>query len=95
VVIWRFTGARNQSEAAERRAQKLIAACFATLAAYLTFDGVRTLAISSHAETSRPGRTALIHIVPVLTRLRSLPAQPYVSGFSSRCSSLAAIRCER
>jgi len=69
IVIWRFTGARNQSEAAERRAQKLIAACFATLAAYLTFDGVRTLAISSHAQTSRPGAAVALGAIIVMPLL--------------------------
>jgi hypothetical protein len=32
IVIWRFTGSRSQSETAERRAQQLIAGCFAALA---------------------------------------------------------------
>jgi len=55
IVIWRFTGARDHSEAAERRAQKLIAGCFAALAAYLLFDGIRVLVSGSHPATSWPG----------------------------------------
>src|ERR1700737_4445916 len=35
VILWLYTGSRNGSEAAERRAQQLIAACFAALALYL------------------------------------------------------------
>ncbi|MGH7690209.1 MAG: cation transporter [Gemmatimonadaceae bacterium] len=55
VIIWRFTGARGRSDAAERRAQRLIAACFVALALYVAFDAVRTLADVSRPEASWAG----------------------------------------
>jgi divalent metal cation (Fe/Co/Zn/Cd) transporter len=43
VIIWRFWGARALSEAAERRAQKLVAVQFFVLAPYVAFEALRTL----------------------------------------------------
>jgi divalent metal cation (Fe/Co/Zn/Cd) transporter len=43
VIVWRFTGARALSEAAERRAQKLVAVQFFILAPYVAVEAVRTL----------------------------------------------------
>jgi len=50
VVLWLFTGDRRGSEAAERRAQQLIAATFFVLAAYVGVESVRTL-----LQGDRPG----------------------------------------
>jgi divalent metal cation (Fe/Co/Zn/Cd) transporter len=44
VVLWLFTGARIGSEAAERRAQQLMAASFFVLAAYIAVESGRSLA---------------------------------------------------
>ena len=55
VVLWLFTGARVGSEAAERRAQLLIAASFFVLAAYVTVESIRTLAGGQHPEVSWVG----------------------------------------
>jgi divalent metal cation (Fe/Co/Zn/Cd) transporter len=44
VVIWLFTGARLRSETAERRAQRLIAASYFVLAAYVAVESIRDLA---------------------------------------------------
>ena len=44
VIIWRFTGQRVFSEAAERRAQKLVAVQFFVLAPYVAFESIRALA---------------------------------------------------
>jgi divalent metal cation (Fe/Co/Zn/Cd) transporter len=52
VIIWRFTGSRVMSEAAERRAQKLVAAQFFALAPYVAFESVRALAGGDHPEVS-------------------------------------------
>ena len=52
VVLWLFTGTRIGSEAAERRAQQLIAASFFVLAAYVGVESVRTLAGGQHPEAS-------------------------------------------
>ncbi len=74
IVIWRFTGARSQSEAAERRAQRLIAACFAALTLYLLYAGVRTLADGSHPATSWPGVAicaGAVIIMPLLARAKA------------------------
>ena len=43
VIIWRFTGRRIHSEAAERRAQKLVAVQFFVLAPYVGVASVRAL----------------------------------------------------
>jgi len=74
VVIWRFTGARSQSEVAERRAQQLIAGCFAALAVCLAFDGIRVLVTGSHPDVSWPGvvvSIGAILVMPLLARAKS------------------------
>jgi divalent metal cation (Fe/Co/Zn/Cd) transporter len=43
IVLWRFASARHESEAAERRAQQLIALSFFALAAYVAVEATRTL----------------------------------------------------
>jgi divalent metal cation (Fe/Co/Zn/Cd) transporter len=43
VIVWRFTGSRLLSHAAEERAQKLVAIQFFMLAPYVTFEAVHTL----------------------------------------------------
>lgn len=55
VVLWLFTGARVGSEAAERRAQQLIAASFFVLAAYVMVESIRTFAGGQHPEASWVG----------------------------------------
>ena len=55
VVFWLFTGARVGSEAAERRAQQLIAASFFVLAAYVMVESIRTFAGGQHPEASWVG----------------------------------------
>ncbi len=74
VIIWRFTGERHQSEAAERRAQQLIAGCFGVLALYLTFDGIKTLVDGSQPAVSWAGAAVAagaIIIMPLLARAKS------------------------
>ena len=55
VIIWRFTGARKVSEAAEHRAQKLVAIQFFVLAPYVGFESVRALTGGEHPDTSWVG----------------------------------------
>jgi divalent metal cation (Fe/Co/Zn/Cd) transporter len=43
IVLWRFAGTRASSEAAERRAQKLIGLSFYLLAAYVGVEALRSL----------------------------------------------------
>ncbi len=52
VIVWRFTGARLLSHAAEGRAQKLVAVQFFLLAPYVTVEAVRTLVAAERPETS-------------------------------------------
>jgi divalent metal cation (Fe/Co/Zn/Cd) transporter len=55
VVVWLFTGRRLGSEAAERRAQQLIAISFFALAAYIGVEAVRTIVTVNEPRTSWVG----------------------------------------
>jgi len=55
VVLWRFAERRSGSEAAERRAQQLIAASFFVLAAYVGAEAIRTLVGGDRPEASWVG----------------------------------------
>lgn len=55
VIIWRFTGHRVFSEAAEHRAQKLVAIQFFVLAPYVAVESVRALAGGEHPAVSWVG----------------------------------------
>lgn len=55
VVVWLFTGSRLHSETAERRAQRLIAASFFVLAAYVGVESVRDLIGGHHPSASWVG----------------------------------------
>jgi divalent metal cation (Fe/Co/Zn/Cd) transporter len=68
VIIWRFTGARALSHAAEERAQKLVAIQFFLLAPYVTFEAVQHL-----ASAQRPDITVL-GMVLAATSLVGMPA---------------------
>ena len=52
IIVWRFTGNRIFSEAAEGRAQKLVAVQFFLLAPYVGFESVKALVAGDHPETS-------------------------------------------
>ncbi|HWM12723.1 MAG TPA: cation transporter [Solirubrobacteraceae bacterium] len=55
IIIWRFTGSRVFSHAAEQRAQKLVAAQFFLLAPYVAFESVRALAGGERPDASWVG----------------------------------------
>jgi divalent metal cation (Fe/Co/Zn/Cd) transporter len=55
VIIWRFTGARRLSHAAEERAQKLVAIQFFVLAPYVGVESVRALVGAEHPDVSLLG----------------------------------------
>jgi divalent metal cation (Fe/Co/Zn/Cd) transporter len=55
IIIWRFTGHRVFSDAAEDRAQKLVAIQFFLLAPYVAFESVKALAGGEHPEVSWVG----------------------------------------
>jgi divalent metal cation (Fe/Co/Zn/Cd) transporter len=52
VIVWRFTGQRLLSHAAEERAQKLVAIQFFILAPYVAYEAVRHLVGAEHPEVS-------------------------------------------
>jgi divalent metal cation (Fe/Co/Zn/Cd) transporter len=52
VIVWRFTGSRLLSHAAEERAQKLIAIQFFLLAPYVTAEAIHKLVTAEQPETS-------------------------------------------
>ncbi|HVY78008.1 MAG TPA: cation transporter [Solirubrobacterales bacterium] len=55
IIIWRFTGHRVFSHAAEERAQKLVAVQFFLLAPYVAFEATKALITAEHAEPSWVG----------------------------------------
>jgi divalent metal cation (Fe/Co/Zn/Cd) transporter len=72
-ILWLYTGSRSGSGAAERRAQQIIAVCFAALALYVTIDAIYTLAAGAHPATSWPGvavAAGAIVVMPLLARAK-------------------------
>jgi divalent metal cation (Fe/Co/Zn/Cd) transporter len=55
IIIWRFTGQRVFSHAAEQRAQKLVAVQFFLLAPYVAFESVKALIAADHPDVSWVG----------------------------------------
>jgi divalent metal cation (Fe/Co/Zn/Cd) transporter len=55
IIIWRFTGHRVFSNAAETRAQKLVALQFFLLAPYVGFESVKALIAGNHPDVSWVG----------------------------------------
>jgi divalent metal cation (Fe/Co/Zn/Cd) transporter len=55
IIIWRFTGHRVFSHAAEQRAQKLVALQFFLLAPYVGFESVKSLIGGDHPDVSWVG----------------------------------------
>lgn len=73
IIIWRFTGARVESEAAERRAQKIVALTFFLLAPYIAVEAVRRLLAGSEAEGSWVGialATVSVVLMPYFGRAK-------------------------
>ncbi len=72
-ILWLYTGDLDRSEAAERRAQQLVAACFVALGLYVTVDAIATLAGASRPATSWLGVAvagAAILVMPLLARAK-------------------------
>lgn len=55
VIVWRFTGSRMFSHAAEARAQKLVAVQFFVLAPYVGFESVQHLVAGERPDASLVG----------------------------------------
>jgi divalent metal cation (Fe/Co/Zn/Cd) transporter len=69
IVIWRLTGTRALSQAAERRARTAVAVTFFLLAPYITADAIRVLVTGEHPGTSWPGiglAIASVIVMPLL-----------------------------
>ena len=69
IVIWRFTGTRTMSEAAERRAQRAVAVSFWLLAPYIAAQSAWDLAGGHHAGASVIGiilTAAALVLMPLL-----------------------------
>jgi divalent metal cation (Fe/Co/Zn/Cd) transporter len=75
IIVWRFTGHRIMSDAAEVRAQKLVAIQFFVLAPYVAVESVRALVVGHHAEVSWLG---------IALSASSLVAMPYLGIAKSR-----------
>jgi divalent metal cation (Fe/Co/Zn/Cd) transporter len=72
-ILWLYTGSRSGSHEAERRAQQVIAVCFAAIAVYVAFDAIRTLADGSHPHVSWLGvavSAGAIIFMPLLARAK-------------------------
>jgi divalent metal cation (Fe/Co/Zn/Cd) transporter len=77
-ILWLYTGGHGDSQTAERRAQQLVAICFAALALYVAFDAISTLADGSHPHTSWPGvavSAGAIVVMPLLARAKGRVAE--------------------
>jgi divalent metal cation (Fe/Co/Zn/Cd) transporter len=68
VIVWRFTGTRLHSHAAEERAQKLVAIQFFLLAPYVAFEAIHRLWTAEQPSTSWLG------IALVTSSLIGMPA---------------------
>ena len=69
IIIWRFTGHRVFSEAAETRAQKLVAIQFFLLAPYVGYESVKALLLGERPDTS---------VLGVALAASSLVVMPYL-----------------
>ena len=73
VIVWRFTGSRLLSHAAEERAQKLVAVQFFLLAPYVAAESIHKLVTGEQAETSWIGIalvTSSLIGMPILGRAK-------------------------
>jgi divalent metal cation (Fe/Co/Zn/Cd) transporter len=69
VIIWRFTGARVFSEAAERRAQQLVAIQFFLLAPYVGYESIAALIGGERPDVSWAGIALAVGSVIVMPML--------------------------
>jgi divalent metal cation (Fe/Co/Zn/Cd) transporter len=69
IVIWRFTGTRLFSHAAEQRAQRLVAVQFFLLAPYVAFESTKALAGGERPETSWVGIALAVGSVVLMPAL--------------------------
>src|ERR1035438_303172 len=89
-ILWLYSGRRTDRADAERRAQQLIAGCFAAVAVYLTFDGINTLVGGSHPKTSWLGAAVSVGAIIVMPLLARAKGQVAVQLGSAATASDAA-----
>jgi divalent metal cation (Fe/Co/Zn/Cd) transporter len=73
VIVWRFTGSRTLSDAAERRAQKLVGIQFFILAPYVGVEAIRSLINGDRPEESIVGialAASSVVVMPLLGRAK-------------------------
>ena len=69
IIVWRFTGTRALSEAAELRAQRAVAVTFFLLAPYISVEAIRALLTREHPDTTWLGiglSISSLIVMPVL-----------------------------
>ncbi len=74
IVLWRFAEGRDDSERAERRAQRLIGASFMVVAAYVGIEALRALIAAGHPQVSWVGiglAAAALATMPLLARAKA------------------------
>lgn len=74
IVVWRFAEARQDSEAAERRAQHLIGASFAAIGVYVAVEAARSLLAGTHSDASWVGiglAVVTLATMPLLARAKA------------------------
>jgi divalent metal cation (Fe/Co/Zn/Cd) transporter len=74
ILIWRFTGERAGSAAAEQRAQRLIGVTFFAIAGYVGIEATRTLINAVHPGISWVGiglAAVTVVIMPLLARAKA------------------------
>jgi len=83
IVIWRFTGSRQASEHAERKAGRAVAVSFWLLAPWITAQAAYDLAAGHHQGVSVPGiavTAASIAVMPALGLAKHRLGRRLVSG---------------
>lgn len=78
VVLWRFADSRQASDATERHAQRLIAASFALIAAYIGVEAGRSLLIAAEPDASWVGiglSVVTLLTMPLLARAKTSVAR--------------------
>jgi divalent metal cation (Fe/Co/Zn/Cd) transporter len=88
ILLWRFGGERHSSEAAERRAYRLIAISFWVIAAYVGVEAVRQLIAGDHPEASWIG------IALAAITLATMPPLAMAKGKVAQQLGSAATRAE-
>ena len=74
IVVWRFAETRQDSERAERRAQRLIGVSFGVVAVYVGVEAIRALLIGAHPNASWVGiglAAVTLVTMPLLARAKA------------------------